>query len=139
VQRPDRPGLFYGFPALPGALAENPGVKLAHHTPGEQADPEQARRGVEEIELTTLLTSVAPMVRGLSGRRLADRVCLYTMSADGHFVVDRHARHANVVFGCGFSGHGFKFAPVIGEVLGDLATNGVSSLPIGFLGRRCAT
>lgn len=136
VQRPDRPGLFYGFPALPGSLAANPGVKLAHHVPGEAADPDQARRPVDPAELATLRAAVAPLVGGLSGRRLADRVCLYTMSADGHFVVDRHARHANLVFGCGFSGHGFKFAPVIGEALADLATDGASSLPIGFLGRR---
>ena len=56
------------------------------------------------------------------------------MSADGHFVVDRHPAHQNVAFACGFSGHGFKFAPVIGEALADLTLEGRTDLPIGFLG-----
>lgn len=139
LQRHDRPGLFYGFPVMPVSLVANAGVKLAHHAPGESADPDRPRRPVDADELTALLDSVAPFVAGLGHRPLADRVCLYTMSADGHFVVDRHPRHANVVFGCGFSGHGFKFAPVMGEALADLVTAGGSVLPIGFLGRRWAT
>ena len=53
---------------------------------------------------------------------------------DGHFVVDRHPEHPAVTLACGFSGHGFKFAPVIGEALADLALAGRSELPIGFLG-----
>jgi len=48
-------------------------------------------------------------------------------------VVGLHPAHANVAIACGFSGHGFKFAPVIGEVLADLASDGATTLPIGFL------
>jgi sarcosine oxidase len=55
------------------------------------------------------------------------------MSADSNFVVGLHPAHANVAIACGFSGHGFKFAPVIGEVLADLSTVGKTTLPIGFL------
>ena len=62
------------------------------------------------------------------------RVCLYTMSPDGHFVVDRHPTRPQVVVATGFSGHGFKFAPVIGDALADLALDGRTGLPIGFLG-----
>jgi glycine/D-amino acid oxidase-like deaminating enzyme len=58
---------------------------------------------------------------------------MYTMSADGHVVVDVHPEHDNVVFGCGFSGHGFKFASVMGEALADLALSGTSRLPVDFL------
>lgn len=51
-------------------------------------------------------------------------------------IVDRHPAHANVAFACGFSGHGFKFAPVIGELLSDLVLEGRSRLPAAFLGLR---
>jgi glycine/D-amino acid oxidase-like deaminating enzyme len=58
---------------------------------------------------------------------------MYTMSPDGHFLVDRHPRWPNVVFAAGLSGHGFKFASVLGELLADLALQGDSPLPYGFL------
>jgi sarcosine oxidase len=66
------------------------------------------------------------------GPTLAMKTCLYTNSPDGHFIVDRVGERATVA--CGFSGHGFKFAPAIGEVLADLAVRGQSGLPAGFLG-----
>jgi len=50
--------------------------------------------------------------------------CLYTVTPDRHFVVDRHPEFSNVVIGCGFSGHGFKFTSVLGSVFADLATTG---------------
>lgn len=136
VQRPDAPGLFYGFPALPGAMATQLGVKLAHHHPGEDADPDEARRPASGSELDAVLAAMAPFVGDLSGPMTGSRVCLYTSTTDGHFVVDVHPHHPNVVIGCGFSGHGFKFAPVMGEALADLALEGSCQLPIGFLGVR---
>jgi sarcosine oxidase len=68
------------------------------------------------------------------GPLLSMRICLYTNSPDGHFIVDRHPVHERVTIACGFSGHGFKFAPVIGQALADLAVDGGTALPIGFLG-----
>jgi glycine/D-amino acid oxidase-like deaminating enzyme len=56
------------------------------------------------------------------------------MTADEHFLVDRHPRHPNVVLAGGFSGHGFKFSSVIGEILADLTLDGATKHPIGFLG-----
>ena len=56
--------------------------------------------------------------------------CMYTLTPDGNFVVDHHPAHANVILCGGFSGHGFKFAPVIGEILADLATRGVTDQDI---------
>jgi sarcosine oxidase len=55
------------------------------------------------------------------------------MSPDGHFVVGLHPRHARVAVAAGFSGHGFKFASVMGEILADLALDGKTAHPIGFL------
>lgn len=136
VQRPDAPGLFYGLPALPGALGVRRAVKIGHHAPGEVVDPDSPRRVADAAELDAVLASLGDCVDGLRGPAADAHVCLYTNSPDGHFVVDTHPDQGNVVFACGFSGHGFKFASVIGEVLADLALEGDSALPIGFLRRR---
>ncbi|MFU8815256.1 MAG: N-methyl-L-tryptophan oxidase [Pseudomonadales bacterium] len=133
VQRPDQPGLFYGFPGLPARLTPQLGAKLAHHAAGEPVGADEPRRAADRQELETLLAALAPFVPGLTGAMTGSRVCMYTMSADGHFIVDVHPQHRNVAFGCGFSGHGFKFASVMGEALADLATTGTSPLPIDFL------
>ena len=58
---------------------------------------------------------------------------MYTMSPDEHFIVDRHPANADVVYAAGFSGHGFKFAPVIGSALADLAMHGTTHEPVEFL------
>ena len=55
---------------------------------------------------------------------------MYTNTPDGHFIIDRHPRHPQVILACGFSGHGFKFAPVVGEILAELATYGHTRHPI---------
>ena len=60
--------------------------------------------------------------------------CMYTMTPDEHFVVDIHPNYSSVVIAAGFSGHGFKFSSVIGEILSDLAIEGITSQPIDFLG-----
>ena len=55
------------------------------------------------------------------------------MTPDNHFIIDRHPKHPGLVYASACSGHGFKFAPVIGEVLADLALEGFTDKPIGFL------
>ena len=60
-------------------------------------------------------------------------VCLYTMSPDANFIVDRHPAHPAVAFAAGLSGHGFKFTGVLGQILSDLAIDGRTDLPIEFL------
>jgi sarcosine oxidase len=123
-------GHFYGFPAI-----DERGIKVAEHvavTPID--DPGAIERQLlpgDELPVRRFLAAVMP---GVEPARTAHSVCLYTITPDRHFVVDRHPRHAAVVIGAGFSGHGFKFAPVIGEALADLALEGRSALPIGFLG-----
>ena len=59
-------------------------------------------------------------------------VCMYTMTPDEHFIIDRHPNHSNVLIAAGFSGHGYKFAPVVGESLAQLALNNATDHPIGF-------
>jgi glycine/D-amino acid oxidase-like deaminating enzyme len=57
-------------------------------------------------------------------------VCLYTNASDGTFIIDRHPAAPGIAFASACSGHGFKFAPVIGEILADLATDGSTAWPI---------
>ena len=89
-----------------------------------------ARPGDEE----TFLPAIERYIPQGRGPVLAMRVCLYTNSPDGHFIIGRHPVHAHVTVACGFSGHGFKFASVVGEVLAELAMEGKTRWPVEFLG-----
>jgi glycine/D-amino acid oxidase-like deaminating enzyme len=55
------------------------------------------------------------------------------MTPDEHFIIDRHPAIENVWLAAGFSGHGFKFAPVVAEALADFCTHGRTTLPVDFL------
>ena len=55
-----------------------------------------------------------------AGPTLMLKTCLFTNSPDGHFILDLHPAHPEVVVAAGFSGHGYKFCSVIGEVMADL-------------------
>jgi sarcosine oxidase len=121
---------IYGFPRLPGRS----GVKVAEHFPGPEVTPDSVDRECKEADWTELRPKVNRFFPGLIGEMSSMETCLYTNSPDGHFILDRHPNESAVCFGAGFSGHGFKFAPVIGEALAQLAIDGESSLPIDFLG-----
>jgi sarcosine oxidase len=122
-------GFFYGFPAL-----DDRGLKLAEHTGGRVvADPQHVDRAIDATEQATIEGWLADHLPGVGRARTAHEVCLYTMSPDHHFVVGLHPAHPQVAVAAGFSGHGFKFASVIGEVLADLALTGTTPHPIGFL------
>lgn len=123
-------GEYYGFPLLP-----DQGVKFGRHDSGESCTPETARRTVRDEEVRSMTTVLQRYVPGATGSVQMSLTCLYTMTPDAHFIVDRHPRWPQVVFACGFSGHGFKFAPTIGEALADLVLEGGTTLPIGFLGK----
>ena len=119
-------GAYYGIPVVDGM-----GVKCArHYGAAEVLSPDGVRWDVEPGEETA--------VRGFLSRHLPDldapprhaEVCMYTLTPDRHFVIDRHPEHPQVAVACGFSGHGFKFAPTVGEVLADLAVKGKSDHPI---------
>jgi glycine/D-amino acid oxidase-like deaminating enzyme len=112
----------------------SPGLKLGSHRPGAAVDPATEPRTAtpqEEAELSAFAREWLP---DDAGRLARTSVCLYENSPDGNFILDRHPDHANVLIFCGGSGHGFKFAPVIGEVLADLALEGQTAHAVGFLG-----
>jgi len=122
-------GFFYGFPAIDGR-----GVKVAEHTGGRTvSDPLAVDRGIDDGERRSVEDAVARRIPSL-GRDLADHAaCLYTMSPDRHFLVGLHPEHDGVTIAAGFSGHGFKFATVIGEAVADLALHGQTDQPVRFL------
>jgi sarcosine oxidase len=129
---------FYGFPNINGK-----GVKVAIHRDPHamttEADRQQPAASRSEIEpalriATELLPNLIRPLPEAFDHVLDTSVCLYTMTPDEHFIVDRHPYLENVWIAAGFSGHGFKFAIAIGESLAELALYGKSSIPIGFLG-----
>lgn len=126
-------GMLYGFPVLPASLGATPGLKIAHHFPGEPCTPGQARAAASS-EFEALRPALEQVLDADLGDVIAAKVCMYTSTPDHHFVIDRYPGSERVVVACGFSGHGFKFASVIGEALADLALGGRTALPTDFLG-----
>lgn len=122
-------GIYYGFPMVPGRA----GFKLAHHAPGEAATPEHLDRSPRKEDASSVEDALRKFLPLAHGPVTNVGICMYTLSPDEHFIVDVHPDHPNVVLACGFSGHGFKFASVIGEALADLAMAGRSDLPIEFM------
>ncbi len=122
-------GTFYGIPAL-----DDLGIKLAEHGGGEVVeDPDEVRRKVHKDDTATVERMAAEVLPGFGLQESHVSVCMYTMTPDEHFIIDRHPTHENVIIAAGFSGHGYKFAPVIGETLAQLALNGATDHPIEFL------
>jgi sarcosine oxidase len=122
----------YGFPAIDGPAG---GVKVALFRAPVTVDctPETIDREVHAAEIETMRNAVTPLIPALTGRCAKAVTCMYTNTPDQHFVLARHPRHGQVVVACGFSGHGFKFASVIGEVLADLSVKGSTEFDIAFL------
>ena len=121
-------GLFYGFPHV-----EWPGVKVARHHSGDFCDPDRVDRTVNVEDERRLRSAIAGRIPALNGPVASSLVCLYENSPDGHFLIDRVPDHPNVIVAGGFSGHGFKFASVVGEILADLVTTGRATPHADFL------
>jgi monomeric sarcosine oxidase len=122
-------GVYYGFPKI-----DPRGVKAAEHSGGREIDdPLTVDRGLDTAESGRVANFLSAHLPGVSPHVTDHTVCLYTMSPDEHFIVDWHPEHPNVVFAAGLSGHGFKFTPVLGRALAELALDGASELAIGFL------
>jgi sarcosine oxidase len=118
----------YGLPTLDGAT-----VKVAFHHGGRIVDPDTVDREVGESDVAPVAEFVAEMLPGLVPRPVRASVCMYTNTPDEHFVVGPAPTMPGVTVLGGFSGHGFKFAPLLGEIAADLALHGRTDYPIaGF-------
>ncbi len=119
----------YGFPAIDGP---DGGMKAAIHGSADVCTPENVDREIHEQDLRRIVEQLRVRIPVLDGKVLRAQTCLYTMSPDEHFVIGAHPQFASCLIACGFSGHGFKFAGVVGEILADLAMDGSTSHPIGL-------
>jgi monomeric sarcosine oxidase len=109
-------GEIYGFP-----IYQQPGIKIANHAGGDPTDPDQVNRTVRDDEKNDVVSLASWFFAGVTAHVLRSVVCLYARTPDTHFIMDRHPEWRHVIIGAGFSGHGFKFAPAIGEHLVSLA------------------
>jgi len=128
-------GCYYGFPFLDTEkFGEPAGLKLAHHFPKEVTDPDKVDRQATENDIQNLKYCLDNYLPGVFNSILHTKICLYANSPDENFIIDKLPGYEeNISIACGFSGHGFKFASVIGEILADLAIRGKTDLPIEFL------
>jgi sarcosine oxidase len=111
-------GMHYGIPPRTAGGA----IKIAkHHHRDETVDPDRVDRAVSAADEALIRPAVAAHVPGANGALVAAKTCLYTMTPDGDFLIDRLPDAPQIVVASPCSGHGFKFAPVIGEILADLA------------------
>ncbi|MFS0837463.1 N-methyl-L-tryptophan oxidase [Paenibacillus sp. 1P03SA] len=121
-------GGYYGFPDIGGA-----GVKIGRHdtgvewTAGEALEP-FGRYEEDEGDLRRALEAYMPQAAGRLNR---GAVCKYELSPDEQFIIDRHPAYPSVLLAGGFSGHGFKFSSVVGEILADLTLYGRTPFDIG--------
>jgi sarcosine oxidase len=121
--------ILYGMPEFgPDRL-----LKAAFH---DARDPADASMGAappapgEELPVRSWLRSRIPALS--EAAYVEGKQCLYTLTPDENFVLGPHPSSERVVVACGFSGHGFKFVPVIGEILADLAVSGVSAFDLSI-------
>jgi monomeric sarcosine oxidase len=112
------PRSFYGFPNIDGH-----GVKVAEHLGSHDLVDPDCVPVAGDRDKSPLVDTAAKFLPGLGGVTRVS-TCLYTMSPDEKFILDRHPEHENIFFAAGFSGHGFKFAPLIGEIMTNLALDG---------------
>jgi sarcosine oxidase len=113
-------GPFYGLPAI-----DEYGLKIArHYGAPELPNPDGVSWDATTDDVPVIRAFLDKHVLGAGGAVSNGQVCMYTLTPDKHFVIDLHPEHANVAVACGFSGHGFKFSSVVGEVLADLVERG---------------
>jgi sarcosine oxidase len=125
----DRDLQLYGFPAYG---PDSDGVKVAFFRNGRRTDPDHLDRTVTAAEVEQMRAHLTRHVPTLAGRHLRSVACMYTTTPDEHFVIALHPDSPQVAVAAGFSGHGFKFVPLVGEVLADLVTERVTAHPIGL-------
>lgn len=128
-EMPHDAGVFYGLPAH-----DSQGVKLCEHSGGQPLEnPALLDREIDAAEQNRVEDFAKNCLPQLPMNLKEHAACMYTMSSDDHFILDFHPLHTNVCFAAGLSGHGFKFAPVLGEALASLAVDGTTELPMEFL------
>lgn len=119
-------GDFYGLPRI-----DDRGVKVArHYGAPELATPDAVDWTMQEADVIPVRAFLDSYLPNRFESFREGQVCMYTLTPDRHFVIDRHPGHANVAVAAGFSGHGFKFAPTVGELLAGLLMDDAPPMPM---------
>jgi N-methyl-L-tryptophan oxidase len=113
-------GQFYGFPSIDGA-----GIKVGRHDGGETINPDESLIGFgemdsDETDLSQFLAQYLPSSKQLK----YGKTCMYNLTPDENFIIDMHPTYPNIAIASGFSGHGFKFSSVVGQILSELILSG---------------
>lgn len=110
---------YYGLPSVDGS-----GLKTAVHNAQDEVDPDTMKRTIDPEHLEQVRAFVRRHLPLGDSPVRSSRTCLYTMTPDEQFIIDHHPAYPHVVIGAGFSGHGFKFGILVGQILADLALTG---------------
>lgn len=135
IVKPGTPGSYYGFPAMrPGEVGGPAGIKVALHHPGQSTTASTIDRTIHPEDLDHLVSFAQDYLPGAGTVVTDTATCMYSNSPDEHFIIDHlPGTEKQVTVAWGFSGHGFKFVSVVGEVLADLVVDGRTELDIDFL------
>lgn len=123
---PEGSPLFYGFPRM----GEDGNPKVAIHSGGEECSPSTIDRQIHPRDEFAIRSAIRSRIPSLNGEVSHAVTCMYTMTPDEHFIIDTHPNYPQVSLAAGFSGHGFKFSSVVGEILCDLAMTRETSTDI---------
>jgi sarcosine oxidase len=124
-------GPFYGLPAI-----DRFGLKVArHYNAPELPTPDGVNWNTTDADTAPVRAFLDQFIPDV-GPLTKTQVCMYTVTPDHHFVIDVHPRFPQVSVACGFSGHGFKFATTVGEIMADLAERGTTRHDISMFGAR---
>jgi sarcosine oxidase len=120
----------YGFPAVNGQAG---GVKVSlYRTPKPMVcQPESIQREINSEEISQMRDVLMGIVPSLNGKFVRAVTCMYTNTPDHHFLLDTHPKEPRAAIAAGFSGHGYKFCSVVGEIMADLAETGETRHEIG--------
>ena len=124
IEKTDGNRDMYGFPMIDGPHG---GMKIAYFDTGIETTPTAVDREVHDAEIEAMRVRAVPLLPALTGPLVKAKTCLYSTTPDAHFIIGRLSDRPEVAIAVGFSGHGFKFVPVVGEILADLVVDGATA------------
>ncbi len=127
LERATLPARLYGMPDLGN------GLKVAFHGYGATTRADELDREIHDDEAELMRETLQQLMPGLKPQLRSAKACMYTMTPDENFAIGRDPEHSKIVVAAGFSGHGFKFAPVIGEIVVQLLLDEAPPYDLGFL------
>ena len=116
---------MYGFP-----IFGREGIKVARHGMGQPVSPDTCDRMPDPEYIEHIRSFLHERIPDAAGEALFAQVCLYTETPDEDFIIDTHPDCANLVLAAGFSGHGFKFASLVGRILSEVGLEGTTNFDI---------